>query len=285
MSAVRYGYIGLGMMGSAMAENLIGTGAPVTVFDLAAPAVAKAVSQGATAATSAAEVAEASDVVSICVPAAEHLHAVLHGAGGIAEAAREGLSILVHSTVHPDTIRAEHAAVAPWGVALFDASVAGGDRQARAGTQTVLVGGLGAMNDATRGLIDIYGETVIDAGPVGSGAALKLAINVMTYAQFAGAATGYDLVTATGGDPAGLWQALGALGQMGALTDQFRHILGVPAAHITGDFRTMLETQVGIAVKDLSLALELADTRGATGAMLSAIRASMPALYGVEEDA
>jgi 2-hydroxy-3-oxopropionate reductase len=278
----RYGYIGLGMMGSAMAENLIGTGAPVTVHDLVPAAVDRAVAQGATAGASAAQVAADSDVVSICVPAAEHLAAVLDGPGGIAEGAHDGLVVLVHSTVHPDTILEARATAARWGVPVFDASVAGGDANARAGTQTLLVGGMAEMNDATRALIEIYGETIIDAGPVGAGAALKLAINVMTYAQFAAAATGYDLITGVGGDPESLWSALRGLGQLGALTDSYRHILGIPAAHITGDFETMLRTQVGIAEKDLSLARSLGETRARTGDMLDAIRDSMAALYGVE---
>lgn len=279
---IRYGYIGLGMMGSAMAENLIGTGAPVTVHDLVAAAVDRAVAQGATAAASAAEVAANSDVVSICVPAAEHLAAVLDGPSGIAEGAHGGLVVLVHSTVHPDTILQAQATAARWGVPVFDASVAGGDANARAGTQTMLVGGMADMNDATLRLIEIYGETIIDAGPVGAGAALKLAINVMTYAQFAAAATGYDLITGVGGDPESLWTALRGVGQLGALTDSYRHILGIPAAHITGDFETMLRTQVGIAEKDLSLARSLGETRARTGDMLDAIRDSMAALYGVE---
>lgn len=280
--STRYGYIGLGMMGSAMAENLIGTGAPVTVHDLVPAAVDRAVAQGATAGSSAADVAANSDVVSICVPAAEHLAAVLDGPGGIAEGAHDGLVVLVHSTVHPDTILEAQATAARWGVAVFDASVAGGDANARAGTQTMLVGGMADMNDATRGLIEIYGETIIDAGPVGAGAALKLAVNVMTYAQFGAAATGYDLITGVGGDPESLWTALRGLGQLGALTDSYRHILGIPAAHITGEFETMLRTQVGIAEKDLSLARSLGETRARTGDMLDAIRDSMAALYGVE---
>jgi 3-hydroxyisobutyrate dehydrogenase-like beta-hydroxyacid dehydrogenase len=146
----------------------------------------------------------------------------------------------------------------------------------------MLVGGMADMNDATRGLVEIYGETIIDAGPVGAGAALKLAVNVMTYAQFGAAATGYDLITGVGGDPESLWTALRGLGQLGALTDSYRHILGIPAAHITGDFATMLRTQVGIAEKDLTLARSLGETRARTGDMLDAIRDSMAALYGVE---
>ena len=74
----RYGYIGLGTMGSAMADNLIRRGGrPVTVHDIDPAAVEAAVSLGAAPASSAAEVTRASDVVSICVPAAHDIEAVL----------------------------------------------------------------------------------------------------------------------------------------------------------------------------------------------------------------
>ncbi|HJM27638.1 MAG TPA: NAD(P)-binding domain-containing protein, partial [Acidimicrobiales bacterium] len=86
----RYGYIGLGDMGSAMAENLIANSDAVTVFDINPQAVEAAVSLGAHAASNPAEVAAASDVLSICVPAAEHISAVLEGPDGICDGAHDG---------------------------------------------------------------------------------------------------------------------------------------------------------------------------------------------------
>lgn len=280
----RYGYVGLGMMGSAMAQNLIGTGAEVTVFDLAAAPMAVAVDQGATAATNPAEVAERSDVVSICVPAAEHIDAVLTGAHGMAEGAHPGLSILIHSTVHPDTMRTARDTAAGWGVPLFDACVAGGADNARAGTQTVLAGGVRDMPDRVRALLDIYATKIIAAGPVGAGAALKIAINVMTYAQFAAAATAHDLVEAQGGDPTSLLEAWREMGQLGTLTEQYSALLDIPAAHIVGDFRHMLEAQVGISQKDLALATQLGQARAGAAEMLEALRDMMPAVYNIDEE-
>ncbi len=139
----RYGYIGLGDMGSAMAENLIRNNSDtVTVFDINPQAVETAVSLGAHAVTNPAEVAAASDVLSICVPAAEHISAVLEGTDGICDGAHDGLTILIHSTVLPDTIIDARNLAADWGVQVFDVCVAGGAVQARIGAQTVLVGGL-----------------------------------------------------------------------------------------------------------------------------------------------
>jgi len=279
-----YGYIGLGMMGSAMAENLIRHGSgPVTVHDLDPAAVDAAVSLGAEAGADAAAVARASDIVSVCVPAAAHIEAVLSGPGGIAEGAHGALTVLIHSTVHPDTVLAARAAATEWGVAVFDASVAGGAVNAREGNLTVLAGGLADMPPAARELLEVYAGTLIDAGPVGAGAALKIAINVMTYAQFAAAAASHDMVAGTGGEPAALLEAWRSMGQLGALTEQYCALLDIPSEHIQGELRTMLETQAGIATKDLSLALEVGRTRPGAGALLDALRRVMPAVYNVHE--
>ncbi len=280
----RYGYIGLGMMGSAMAENLIrGGGGSVTVHDIDAAAIDAAVSLGAEAGASAAEVARASDVVSICVPAAAHIEAVLSGPGGIVDGIHDGLCVLLHSTVHPDTVLAARDVAAEWGVPVFDACVAGGADNARAGSLTVLAGGLDDMPPAAREVLDVYAGTLIDAGPVGAGAALKIAINVMTYAQFAAAAAAHDMVATTGGEPAALLEAWRSMGQLGALTEQYCALLEIPAEHIRGELLTMLETQAGIAGKDLSLALELGRTRPGAAGVVEAVRAAMPAVYNVHE--
>jgi len=128
-------------------------------------------------------------------------------------------------------------------------------------------------------LLDRYGSNIIDAGPVGSGAALKIAVNVMTYAQFVAAAIAHDAVATTGGDPNALLDAWRHTGMLGALTEQWAELLQVEPRHVTGTFRTMLENQVGIAAKDLELATALGDPSPGAAAVLDALRALMPAVY------
>ena len=281
----RCGYIGLGMMGSAMAENLIGAGAEVTVFDVDPTAMDAAVALGAAAAGSPAEVAAAGGTVSVCVPAAEHIDQVLDGPGGLAEGASEGLVILVHSTVNPDTIRAARRRAAAWGAELFDACVAGGAASARTGDLILLAGGLGEMPGPARALLDVYAARVIDAGAVGAGAALKIAVNVMTYAQFAAAATAHDLLAAQDADPALLTEAWRAMGQLGSLTEQYQALVGLRPEQITGGFRESLEALADIGRKDLALALELGQTRPGTAAVLEALHGAMDAIYNLGEEA
>lgn len=281
----RYGYIGLGMMGSAMAGYLISTGADVTVYDINPAAIDQAVHHGGRAAATPREVAADSDVVSICVPAAEHIAAVLHGPDGLLAGAQPGLQVLIHSTVSPASMLEAHAACAAHGVELFDVCVYGGDKRARNGTQILLVGGRTEMHPAALALLDTYAETIIDAGPVGAGAALKLAVNVMTYAQFTAAAIGHDLVASAGGDASQVFTALAAAGMLGQLTDGYRHLLALDTQLLPPAMQATMRTQVGIAEKDLSLALELGGLRAGGAEVLSALHDGMAAVYGVDKGA
>ena len=204
---------------------------------------------------------------------------MFEGPDGISGGAHEGLTILIHSTVLPDTIIDARTRAADWGVQVFDVCVAGGATQARIGAQTVLVGGLEEIPADALGLINIYADEIIPAGPIGSGAALKIAVNVMTYAQFAAATTSHDLMTSTGGDPKALFKAWKHMGQLGALTEQFSLLLDIPSEHFTGEFKEKMLTQVGISQKDLSLAMDIGWPRDGMIEFLQGIHDAMPNVY------
>lgn len=275
------GYIGLGQMGSAMVTRLLGVGTRVGVCDLNPEPVRLAVEQGAEAFGSPAALAAEFDLVSICVPAARHVEAVLTGADGIATAARSGQVLLVHSTIAPTDIRRFHDLARGWDAWLHDACVAGGADAAAAGDLVVLAGAPSALNGDARALLDTYGSLVVDAGPVGSGAALKLAVNVMTYAQFAAAAAAWDITRTAGADTAALVATWTHTGQLGQLTERFLPLLDIPSEHITGDFRTSLEGTVDIATKDLALALgACGEPSGDLAGVLRALADAMDDVFG-----
>lgn len=279
--AGRVGYIGLGQMGSAMVAHLLESGVRVGVCDLDPDPVARATEQGAEAFATPAELAEAADLLSICVPAAHHVETVLSGPDGIASAGRADQVILVHSTIAPADIRRFHDQAQAWGAWLADACVAGGAEAAAAGELVVLAGAPSDLPAEARGLLDTYASLVVDAGPVGSGAALKLAVNVMTYAQFSAAATAYDIARAAGADTAALVATWEHTGQLGQLTRQFLPLLDIPSEHITGGFRESLQGTVDIATKDLSLALEAcADRSNGRAEVLRALAGSMGEVFG-----
>lgn len=268
-------YIGLGSMGSAMASRAIDRGHTVHVFDLDHELVAAMVARGAIASDDAASAGAAADVVSICVPAASHVAAVLVAMGA---ALRPGLTVLVHSTIGPEEVHELAEVAAAAGAHLHDASIAGGADSAAVGEVVLLVGGLAGMADDARALCADYARSVVDAGPVGTGAVFKLAMNVMTYAQFAATHIGHGVVTAAGGDPRSLLQAWRDIGMLGALADRYSLIDTLPEDSLA-PMRPFLQAQAENARKDLRLAGGLAGVDATERHWLDALQAAMPGIY------
>ena len=278
--APRVGYVGLGQMGSAMAGRLLETGVQLIVFDLNPETMAEAVGLGAEPAGSTAEVAAFADVVSICVPDAHHVSSVLDGLG---EGAVVGLPVLVHSTIHPDAVAACRMQAAIWGGVLHDVCVAGGAVAASAGELVLFVGGRADLPPAAATLLSYYSSHIVEAGPVGSGAAMKLAFNVLTYAQFAASAVAFEIAEGAEVDTDALVDAWRHVGQLGSLTEQFLPVLSIPAEHVVGDFRDSLRSTVGIARKDLRLAADLCVV-GVLGGIVEALEKAMPEVFGVADE-
>ena len=274
------GYVGLGQMGSAMVGRLLDAAVPVIVFDLDSAAVEAMVDAGATAASSGAEVAATADVVSICVPDAHHVELVVEDLAGGAAGRDDPLSILVHSTIPPDAVASARDLAAGWGGDLHDVCVAGGSVAARAGELVLFVGGRDDLSRAAGVLLGWYGSHVIAAGPVGAGAAMKLAFNVMTYAQFAASAVALGMAGGAEVDADALVGAWRHVGQLGVLTEQFLPILDLPSGYLVGESRDRMQATADIARKDLRLAADLCadgDLRG----MVEALEQAMPEVFGV----
>src|SRR5262249_37931215 len=101
--SLRVGFIGLGNQGKPIAAHLAPSGFATTVYDLAPEPVSELVAGGARAASSPREVGERSDVIGICVPADEHVRAVVYGEDGLLAGTKPGAVIAIHSTILPDT--------------------------------------------------------------------------------------------------------------------------------------------------------------------------------------
>jgi len=102
---MRVGYIGLGLMGKAMAGNILRAGFPLTVHNRSRAAVEELVGEGAAAAASAGELASASDVVLMSLPDTPDVESVVLGEDGVIQGGRPGLIIVDHSTIRPDAAR------------------------------------------------------------------------------------------------------------------------------------------------------------------------------------
>jgi 3-hydroxyisobutyrate dehydrogenase-like beta-hydroxyacid dehydrogenase len=258
------GVIGLGLIGSALAHRLTRTGDAPLVFDVKQTAVEGAVAAGAIAAGSSAELAERCDVVLVCVQTDDQCIAAVCGEGGALEGARPGTCIAVLSTVSPSTIESLAAMAAERGVHLVDTPVAGrGMFSVEEGTMSVMVGDDGELVTRLEPTLRRFASKVVAAGRIGSGAALKLAHNIVVYAGFAAMIEAVELARAAGVHD-GLVQDVahtsGALSELSEFTLPFyEHFRDDPHS---ADEDEVLRVAAALLEKDLADAVALAATHG-----------------------
>lgn len=256
------GFVGLGNIGKPMALRLahgLGSGDALVVHDVAPEPVAGLVAAGARAAGSVSELAGQVDVLCVMVRDDDQVREVLGEALGTA---RAGLVVVVHSTIAPRTPRQLQVTASRHDVLVVDAPVSGGAMGAADGSLAIMVGGSDEAYAAARPVLELMGTRLVHAGPVGAGTQMKLARNMMHFVAFTAATEAQRLAEAAGLD-------LVELGHVVRHTDA---ITGGPGAIMHRDTTApMAEDDFWFGVfehvrelgeKDLSLAIELADTLG-----------------------
>jgi 3-hydroxyisobutyrate dehydrogenase-like beta-hydroxyacid dehydrogenase len=169
----------MGLLGSALAERLLGAGYAVQGHDIDPARMAEHAARGGTAAGSPAEAARGARVVVTCLMTADLVREVLLGPRGALAAAEPGVEVIDCSTVHPDASAGLARELAARGIAMLDAPIAGSSGQARRGEAPVLVGGDAAVFARWRPLLGALRRTVHHVGENGSGARAKLAVNLV----------------------------------------------------------------------------------------------------------
>ncbi len=270
-------------MGTPMASRLVADGHDVVVFDLSDAAVARLAAEGATAASSAAEVASQCSHVGVCVPSDGRVVDVVTGDSGLLETAVEGTSVAIHSTVHPDTVRDLSALADEQGVVLFDAGVAGGKEAAEQGDLVITIGvPAGGIPDSAVPSLESCGGALIEAGTIGTGMALKVGLNVMTYLQQAAASASYQVAMSEGVDCHQLLDAWRHLGMLGSLTEKFFPLLTMsPADKTEGELGEMLPRVMALAERDLEVASQIGLETGRPMPVVEATRDAMKLVYGL----
>jgi 3-hydroxyisobutyrate dehydrogenase-like beta-hydroxyacid dehydrogenase len=176
----RIGFIGLGNMGEGMATNLLRKGWPLTVtVNKRREAVDRLVAAGATEMPNLRELAEASDIVVLCVTGSPEVEQAVNGPGGIASAGKP-LLIIDCSTSDPASTMRLREQLAPGGITLIDAPLGRTPKEAADGTLDVMVGGSEAEVDRARPVLEAFAGRVIYTGPVGTGHTMKLLNNFLS---------------------------------------------------------------------------------------------------------
>ena len=182
----KIGFIGLGIMGKPMSLNLLKAGYEVTVYNRSRPAVDALAAAGAKTASSPKEVSLNSDVVITIVTDTPDVQQVILGPNGVLEGAKKGLTVIDMSTISPKVTRMISAELAKAGAAMLDAPVSGGDKGAREGTLTIMVGGPeGAFNDCLP-ILQAMGKKVVRMGESGAGQLTKLANQILVVGNIMG---------------------------------------------------------------------------------------------------
>ena len=200
-SKPRIGFLGLGIMGSAMAANLAKAGFPLVVWNRTPAKVKPLLDVGAKSGKSPAHVAAEADVVITMVSQPKDVEEVVLGSEGVLEGIKSGSVLIDMSTVSPATSRKLAGAVTTKHVEFLDAPVVGSKGPAIEGALVILVGGLPSTLERCRPILSAMGKTIISAGGVGMGSALKLATNLMLAHLAAGFSEGLLLVQRAGIDP------------------------------------------------------------------------------------
>jgi 3-hydroxyisobutyrate dehydrogenase-like beta-hydroxyacid dehydrogenase len=283
---LRCGFIGLGIMGKALAGNLAPKGLPTIVYDIDEAATRELVAGGAKPARSAREVAQNADVIGICVPADSHVRAVLCGEEGVFANAAKGTVVAIHSTVHPDTVEEMATLGASHGVDVLEVPVAGGPVRAAKGDAFYMVSGEPAAFEKARPYLEAAAGKITFAGAFGNAAKLKLALNVLTNLSFAAALEGLLLARAMG-LPQELFEEGGqATTMLNALHLQYLSPYKMPKeAFRSKELQGYLRGRMEIAQKDLGLALQMAADHGIAMPVTGLVSQLLAKVYGVYDDA
>jgi len=203
------GFIGLGIMGGPMAQNVLKAGFELTVYNRTAARAEALVQQGAKLADSPADVARASDVVISCVTGpSDVLEVVLDENRGVIAAVRAGSTVVDCSTVGPSVARRCAQALAARDAGFLDAPVSGGDVGARAGTLSIMVGGDRAHFDRALAVLQAMGKTITYCGGPGAGYTVKLCNQILGGLHVLAAAEALALANAAGIDTDPMLQAV-----------------------------------------------------------------------------
>jgi putative dehydrogenase len=246
MAAV--GIIGLGIMGGAMAHNLLTAGHEVIGTDVSAERRAELDAAGGSSTESIAEVVAASDLVITSLPTAAAAEAVC---AELARSGRRGLVVVETSTLSPQTKLACRDVLTAASVVLLDCPLSGTGAQARVRDLVVLGSGDAAAFESVRPVLDAVARSVRHLGPFGNGTTTKLVANLLVSIHNASTAEAFALGVRAGLDPQQLYDTVRE-GAGGSVIFDKRGPLMVERSYQPATAR------VSMFLKDVALVQELA---------------------------
>jgi len=204
----RIGFIGLGIMGKPMVQNLLKAGYQVTVFNRSTNAITDLTAQNATPATSPKQVAEQSDIVITCLPDSPDVESVVLGQNGILAGSQSGMLFIDMSTIAPVTSKKIYSELQAHKIQALDAPVSGGDIGAQQGTLSIMVGGEKSAFDRALPVLQVIGKNIVHIGEAGAGQVTKACNQIVVAMTVQAVAEALTLAKKSGVDPAKVRNAL-----------------------------------------------------------------------------
>lgn len=248
----KIGFLGLGIMGSPMAQNLIKAGCNVTVWNRTKSKCDPLISLGAEYKPSPQEVAASCDVTFSMLADPESAVDVACGKHGAASGMCSGKGYVDISTVDGTTSKLIHEHIKAAGASFLEAPVSGSKKPAEDGQLIFLTGGDKPLYEKVSPLLDIMGKSRFYLGDVGNGAAMKLVINMVMGSMMASFSEGLLLSEKVGLDPSVLVEVI----SQGAISAPMYSVKGPSMIKSLYPTAFPLKHQQ----KDLRLALGLAES-------------------------
>ena len=179
MSKPVIGFIGLGLMGGNMVENLQNKGYSLVVMDLNKDSVAACVARGASTANTAKEMAAEVDIVMLCLTTSAIVEKVVYGEDGILAGMKEGSVLIDFGTSIPASTIKIGADLASKGVGMIDAPLGRTPAHAKDGLLNIMAAGDSEVFNKVKPVLDEQGENVFYLGKLGAGHTTKLINNFM----------------------------------------------------------------------------------------------------------
>lgn len=237
-------------MGGAMCGHLISAGLPVTVLARAKDMAQDALDAGAGWAVSPAALAEAVDIIILCVSNDDAVEEIVFGTDGITGAGGQGKILVDHSSIHPVTTREwADRLKSDAGTGWIDAPVSGGPGGAARGELVVMAGGNSRNFDVVRPVISHYAKQITLMGPAGSGQATKACNQLIIGAEICAIAEALNLAKNFGMNAQALADALkGGWADSPVLQDHGRRMA-------TADYSDPADASM--MMKDMNIASDL----------------------------
>ncbi|MCO6690566.1 2-hydroxy-3-oxopropionate reductase [Pseudomonas asiatica] len=244
----KIGFIGTGIMGKPMAQNLQKTGHGLFVSSHHKPAPAELIAAGAVALRTPKEVAQEAEFIIVMLPDTPQVESVLFGENGVAEGLGPNKVVIDMSSISPTATKAFAEKIDFIGAAYLDAPVSGGEVGAKAATLSIMVGGKEAVFERALPLFQAMGKNITHVGANGDGQTAKVANQIIVALNIQAVAEALLFAAKNGADPAKVRKAL-----MGGFASS--KILEVHAERmINGTFDPGF--RINLHQKDLTLALQ-----------------------------